>query len=334
MPVPRHQGKNNPNPARVHIESASTSEALARSRGLTDRDFTLISYLERHRVLTAVQVSRLLFNSDTHARHRLTALYQRGVLARFRREVWPGSQAWRYTLGHVGATLQAATTGTAFPRPAKVTEQVLRLAHAPTTEHLLGVNDFFTLLAGHARTDPHCHLDEWVPESVTAEACAGIVRPDGYGAWTEHHNHVGFFVEYDNDTETLDTLTSKIDKYAELARTVVRKPVLIVVTNPSREQHTHHALARRYPGGVPVPIATAYLSPDHASRKRPPAVHGPVWLRPGAAHRCRLIDLASANHAPRGRSLTRTQAAAPLACNSASAEQPATGCNLSDPQHT
>lgn len=297
--LPRNN--NTPNPPRVQIESANTAEAaLSRARGLTDRDWSLITYLERHRVLTAVQVSRLLFGSDTHARHRLTTLYQRGVLARFRRDLWPGSQPWRYTLGHVGAAVHAATTGTALPQPAKISEKVLRLAHSQHTEHLLGVNEFFTTLVGHARTHQHCTLDQWWPESVTADACGGIVRPDGYGEWTQHGVTLAFFLEYDNGTETLDSLTDKISKYAELAQAGIRKPVLFAFTTTAREQHTHQALKRRYSGGVPVLIATTSLDKSSGAE---PAVLGRVWLPAGHTERHHLIDLAQ----PR----TRTGAARP-----------------------
>lgn len=286
--LPRNN--NIPSPPRVQIETANTAEAaLSRARGLTDRDWSLITYLDRHRVLTAVQISRLLFDSDTHARHQLTTLYQRGVLARFRRDLWPGSQAWRYTLGHVGAAVHAAATGTALPQPAKVSEKVLRLAHSQHTEHLLGVNEFFTTLAGYARTHPHCALDQWWPESVTADACGGIVRPDGYGEWTQHGVTLAFFLEYDNGTETLNALTDKISKYAELAQAGIRKPVLFAFTTTIREQHTHQALKRRYSGGVPVLIATTSLDKPSGAQ---PAVLGRVWLPAGHTESHHLIDLA------------------------------------------
>ncbi len=296
MPSPRLPGNNNdPSPARVQLEPHTTAQSLTRARGLTHRDLTLISYLARHRVLTAVQISRLLFGSETHARHRVTALHKQGVLARFRREVWPGSQAWRYTVGHVGAAVHAAATGAAFPRPSKVTEKIMRLAHSPHTDHLLGVNDFFTTLAGHARTREDCQLDQWWPEPITAEACAGIVRPDGYGEWRQHGSTLAFFVEYDNGTETLDAIIDKIRKYGELAHAVTRKPVLFLFTSTAREHHTHQKLKRHYSGGLPVPIATTSLdqppNPDPRISTEAP-ITGRVWLRPNNPERQHLADLA------------------------------------------
>jgi hypothetical protein len=61
-----------------------------------------------------------------------------------------------------------------LPKPSTVTEKVLRLAHSPHTEHLLGVNEFFTRLAGHARLPDGCALRQWLPETITADACGGI----------------------------------------------------------------------------------------------------------------------------------------------------------------
>ncbi|MFE5505427.1 replication-relaxation family protein [Amycolatopsis japonica] len=294
MPASRLPRNSNTHPLKVEIEPVSTGDALARSRGLTDRDLSLLGYLDQHRVLTALQVMRLLFGSPHHARHRLAALYHRGVLARFRREVWPGSQSWRYTLGHVGAAVHAAATDAPLPKPSAVTEKVLRLAHSPHTEHLLGVNEFFTVLTGHARTNPGCVLRKWTPETVTADACGGIVRPDGYGEYRDLHGTIGFFYEHDTGTETLDTLTDKITKYAELARSGIRQPVLFGLPGPGRERNLHDAWARRWPTGPPVTVATTSTG-DTA------VVTDPVWLPAGSHVRRTLTQLATParRHSPR-----------------------------------
>ncbi|WP_162829973.1 replication-relaxation family protein [Amycolatopsis palatopharyngis] len=278
----------------MQLQPASNGEALARSRGLTERDMSLLSYLDRHRVLTALQVTRLLFGSAHHARHRLTALYQRGVLARFRREVWPGSQPWRYTLGHVGATVHAAATDTPLPKPSAVTEKVLRLAHSPHTEHLLGVNEFFTHLAGHARLHEGCALGQWWPETITADACGGIVRPDGYGEYTDPNGTLGFFYEHDTGTETLHTLTDKITKYAELAQAGIGKPVLFRLPSVARERHLHEAITRRWPGRLPVPVAT--FAADHPAPNEPAT--DAVWLPVGQTRRRALTQLPAPLGAP------------------------------------
>lgn len=224
MRVSRHSSIHPHTPPRVDIRPAgkasSQQAVLTHSRGLTARDAEVIQYLARHRVLTALQLARLVFGSYSHARSRLAVLHERGVLARFRRDIWPGSQPWRYTLGPVGALVHAAATGAALPRPVTVTvtvtETVLRLAHSAHTEHRLGVNDFFATLAGHAQQDENCVLGEWWLENEGGETCAGIVRPDAYGEYTNDDRTLGFFYEYDTGTETLDTLVEKVGKYAGL----------------------------------------------------------------------------------------------------------------------
>jgi hypothetical protein len=287
----------------VQLRHATSTEALELARGLTDRDRSLITYLSRHRVLTPVQITRLLFGSTHHARHRLATLHERGVLARFRRDIWPGSQPWRYTLGHVGATVHAAATDAPLPKPSTITEKVLRLAHSAHTEHLLGVNEFFTTLAGHARTHPGCGLRQWWPESITADACAGIVRPDGYGDYTDPQGEIGFFYEHDTGTETLDTLTEKITKYSTLARAGVGNPVLFGLPSAQREEHFHAALNGSWPAGPPVLVATAETpnTTGHTASKRPVIglAADPVWRPVGYSRRLRLTQLpatATARH--------------------------------------
>jgi hypothetical protein len=301
--VPQRLRTLSPQPPRVQLRHATSTEALELARGLTDRDLSLITYLHRHRVLTPVQITRVLFGSAHHARHRLATLHARGVLARFRRDIWPGSQPWRYTLGHVGAIVHAAATDAPLPKPSTITEKVLRLAHSAHTEHLLGVNDFFTTLAGHSRTHPGCELRQWWPETTTAEACGGIVRPDGYGEYSDPHGTIGFFYEHDTGTETLNTLTDKITKYGTLVRAGVGNPVLFELPNRQREQHFHAELADRWPAGPPVLVATAATTtahPDstnttgHAVTSAWPAMNlasDALWLPAGTKHRLPLTQL-------------------------------------------
>jgi hypothetical protein len=175
---------NSQRPPRIDVPTGAIADALTRGRGLTDRDHRVIGHLAQHRVLTALHVARLEFGSYSHARSRLAQLHRRGILARFRRDLFPGAQAWRYTLGHTGAVLHAAATNQPLPRPAAITETVLRLAHSSHTEHLLGVNTFFTSLVGYARTHPGHTLELWWPEPQAARHCGGLLRPDGYATYT------------------------------------------------------------------------------------------------------------------------------------------------------
>lgn len=293
MLVSRYSRIHPHTPPRVEVRPASRADVLTQSRGLTAPDAEVISYLARHRVLTALQLARLVFVSYSHARSRLAVLHERGVLARFRRDIWPGSQPWRYALGPVGAVVHAAATGAALPRPATVAENVLRLAHSAHTEHRLGVNDFFATLAGRARHDPDCALDEWWPESEIGETCAGIVRPDAYGKYTDHDHTLSFFYEHDTGTETIETLVEKVGKYAELADAGIRKPILFQLPSTNRETtstspshkggRTRHPYPWRPcpPTSLPLPASAScpplrpswtpcgYLSATHAAAGSP-----------------------------------------------------------------
>jgi hypothetical protein len=313
-------------PPRVDVPAGAIADALTRGRGLTDRDHRVIGHLARHRVLTALHVARLEFGSYSHARSRLAQLHHRGVLARFRRDLFPGAQAWRYTLGHTGAVLHAAATDQPLPRPAAITETVLRLAHSSHTEHLLGVNTFFTSLAGHARTHPGHALELWWPEREAARHCGGLLRPDGYSTYTypapipdpasgrpglaggvssgqsrpaagPSRQSIAFFYEHDNGTESLDTLVAKIDRYGELADAGLGHPVLIRLPTTAREHHLHEALARRWPGRPPVPVAT--LPADQLAPTGPaitpasPSVLDALWMPAGHHQRRTLTQFAT-----------------------------------------
>lgn len=295
MPVSRHTSIQAHTPPHIDIRPTGRLDIAASARGLTARDATVVTYLAQHRVLTALQIARLVFGSYSHARARLVALHSRGVLARFRRRIWPGSQPWRYTLGPVGAAVHAAATGQPTPRAATVSEAVWRLAYAPATEHLLGVNDFFAALAGYARTRNDCQLQRWRPETETRAACGDLVRPDAYGQWCQAGHTIGFFYEHDTGTETLEVVVTKVAKYTDLAEAGITRPVLFRLPTTTREQNLRHALTRRWPGRTPVPVAT--MAADQLGPSRydlAPASPCPaetVWLPVGQLGRVRLADL-------------------------------------------
>lgn len=271
----------------IQMTSATTTaDAIEEGRRLTERDRWIIDILAEHRALTAEQVARLDFPNPDKARHRLVLLYRRGVLARFRRCVRPGSQHWRYTLGLIGEAIHAAQTGAAMPRAANVREKIVRLAESRNLDHLLGVNEFFVSLIHHARHHPGCALDEWWSERRTAASCGTIVRPDGYGQWSEHGRTLGFFLEHDNDTERLSELVAKLDRYAELTRAGVSRPVLFFFSNTTR-LHNFARLAHRmrWPAGLTVAAAAAdQLGPTLSPADR-------LWLPLDSDQRTRLIEL-------------------------------------------
>jgi hypothetical protein len=136
-------------------------------------------------------------------------------------------------------------------------------------DHRLGVNQFFTDLAGYARTHPGHALHRWWPESRCAQpgafsdhsdpiahATAPTIRPDGHGVWTDGVQTMPFFLEYDTGGEPLTTLIRKLVAYTHFATaTGLRWPVLFWLHSADRERHLHQRIAEA--GRLPVPVATA-----------------------------------------------------------------------------
>jgi len=248
----------------VRLAGADPLAVLAR---LTDRDRYLCRLLAEHRVLTTSQISELAFGSATTAQHRLVCLHRLGVLARFRRYAPAGSEPWHYTLGLVGAQLIAAETGVDPPSPAVLRARTVALAGSQRLDHLVGVNAFFTALAGQARrSGGTAVLEAWWSERRTTAEYGEFARPDGYGVWREDGARVAFFLEHDTGSEPLPRVVVKLAGYTDLADADSQPAVLVFwLPGPRRE-----AALRRALGHQPIPVATA--SPTLGG----PA--GAVWL--------------------------------------------------------
>lgn len=148
----------------------------------------------------------------------------------------------------------------------------------------------------------------------------GLVRPDGYGEWTEHTSDsdpapdgadgraVGvarFFLEHDTGTETIGTLLGKIGKYGALATArPTAPPVLIHLPTAARETHLHRAITHRY--GHPGPAARIATSTHELTETHGP--HARIWRPAGRTYRLTLAELATTraprpawlDHRPRG----------------------------------
>ncbi|MBB6379687.1 hypothetical protein BKA01_006962 [Pseudonocardia eucalypti] len=253
---------------------------------MTDRDRRVLALLIEHRVATADQIARVEFPCPNRARVRLEQLATRHFLARWRPYVRPGSAPYHYTVGPVGAALDAAANERPAPKPSEVARDAWRLEHSPNLAHRLGVVEFFTRLHGHARTFPGAALVEWWSEETTAPECMGVLRPDGYGRWTEPTRdgqcEVQFLYEHDRGTEPLDTLLAKLDKYRILAeRHQVNLPVLIELPTHVREANLHRAIARRRPADGPFVFVATTSTEYLAAAGHNPA--GPIWRPAGAS---------------------------------------------------
>ncbi|MDA8285628.1 MAG: replication-relaxation family protein, partial [Actinomycetota bacterium] len=126
-------------------------------------------------------------------------------------------------------------------------------------------------------------LEEWWSERRCAREWGEVVRPDGYGIWTEHRTSLPFLLEHDNGTERLDRLAQKLDGYARLAAEAGHPNwVLFTFAGPRRE-----AEARRVLSHPIVPVATSARSPGMAPESA-------VWLPvTSAGPRLRLAQLAT-----------------------------------------
>ncbi|MFE3259478.1 replication-relaxation family protein [Nocardia sp. NPDC059229] len=269
-----------------HRSGFSFSDALAAQRLLTPRDLRLVGLLAEHRVLTAHQIARLLFGCDDTAQRRLKLLATRGVLARFRCCIRPGSQEYRYTLGPLGAMIHAADHGLPLPTARTSSEKAFKLSRHPQLDHLLGINEFFTTLAHHARTHPGSELVVWRNEYAAADMCGRMAHPDGYGHWTENGRSVRFFLEYDTGTEQLSRLVDKLHGYRDVATAGLNLPILFVFPGAARRDNFLRTLTGHPTSTSTLTIAATPLPDLDAAG---PTV--PIWQTPASTIRCRLIDL-------------------------------------------
>jgi hypothetical protein len=171
----------------------------------------------------------------------------------------------------------------------------MHLIQSPKTNHLLGVNSFFTDLAGYARRHPGTKLQRWWPESRTANSPSAVlatgprVRPDGHGIFVEEGRTVAFFLEYDTGTEPIRTLVDKLDGYAALGQQGTYCPVLFYLHSHTREQNLHERIGTCHNAFVATAVRSAAAGPEASPADR-------VWLLHGAhdsGDRLRLSGLPS-----------------------------------------
>jgi len=250
---------------RVPAPSAKP-DPLSVYRRLTPRDRLLLSWLAEHYLLSTDQIHRALFTARRTAQQRLTILHRLGVLHRFTFSTARGTPetSYLYTLGPVGLrrhpTAYHDPDNLKLKAPRSSIERADRIARSPRLAHLLGVNQFFVDLHAHARTRPDAVLHRWWSEQhATAAFSRAKIFPDGHGVFTAGGSTVGFFLEYDRDTENLARVVRKLKGYERLARHGPRFPVLLSVPTARRETSLLRVLH-----GVPtaMPVATA-VHGDH-----------------------------------------------------------------------
>jgi hypothetical protein len=234
-------------------------------------------------VLTSSQVADICFTGERRARMRLAELYALDVLDRFRPRRGGSPVPFHWVLGPLGAALVAAEHGVETADLAWRRRLAGELAASQRLAHLVGTNGFFCALCRSARTRAGSRLEQWWSERRCAAEWGEVVRPDGYGVWTEHATSLPFLVEYDNGTERLERLARKLDGYARLAQAAGHPNwVLFSFPSPRREAEARRVL--RHPV---VPVATT----ARAGRVAP---DGPAWLPASSTGmaRVRLVELA------------------------------------------
>jgi Replication-relaxation len=296
----------------------AVNEALLRVQyQLTDRDLILLGWLADHGTLTTPQITNALYGSLRFAQRRLTKLVEAGLLDRFRpQKPDGGTHPNHYVLTQLGVEVVAAQRDEPdLPRRDAARKRRWWLTNRANLVHLLAVNEFFTDLAGHARTHPGTGLERWWPsarcqrpgafEQVGLDEAgrrpmalnvlfSATIAADGHGVWIDATGaevaRVPFFAEIDMGTEDLVRVAGKVHAYERFAHaTGLVWPVLFWLGSHPRERHLHDRL--RQPNTF-VPIATATRDAAACDGTGPA---DRVWWLHGhhASQRVTLADLAT-----------------------------------------
>ncbi|MCI0688221.1 MAG: replication-relaxation family protein, partial [Sporichthyaceae bacterium] len=260
----------------------AVADVAGELRRLTPRDRWLCELLHEHQVLATEHVAALAFDTVHTARNRLNLLGHRHVLARFRDCVRPGSQAWRWTLGWVGASYIAARDGKPNPRLGSVADRINRLSASPRLAHLLGVNGLFVDLAAHARNSAHAALSVWWSERTCHAHTADLAHPDGHGVWTEHGRTIGFWLEYDTGSEPAHRVVAKLDGYTRLRRASGQPHAVLFHLQTARQEQSLHARLAAHPAVTGGELLVATASSERGGH---PA--GRIWRPAGHSGRLR-----------------------------------------------
>jgi len=283
---------------RVPPASAAKADPLAGLRRLTPRDRVLLSWLAEHYLLSTEQITTALFTSRRTAQQRLTILHRIGAVSRFTHSptgggARGGTGQYLYTLGPLGVALHPTAytdpDNPAARAPRSHTERRLNIARTPKLAHLLGTNQFVIDLHAHARRDPRCRVERWWSEHhATASYGMTGACPDAHGIWRVGRTTTGWFLEYDNATENLSRVITKLLAYERLAKDGPRYPVLLWVPTRQREQHLLDLL---HGTTTVMPVATATHCPDPGAQ---------VWTLAGAEGLRLALHQLPSDHGPHG----------------------------------
>lgn len=249
---------------------------------LTRRDRYLLRLLYEHDVLTTTHLCDVGFATRRRATYRLAQLYGLRLIDRVRPLVTRGSGEHHWVLDEAGAVVVAAERGLTRRELGWRREEALALASGgQRLEHLAGVNGFFVGLLKTSRRQPGARLSVWWSERRCAAEWGDLVRPDGYGVWTEAGNTVAFALEYDRGTERpAERLAAKLPGYQELMAEDVRPNWLLVAFISER----HEQVAREALATSTLPIATATVRTGTSPT-------APIWQPLDGDYRVALCEL-------------------------------------------
>jgi hypothetical protein len=301
---------NPQNPKHSKKKTAPPNPLVRLRNHATDRDRKILGWLYDHHTLTTAQIAHALFPSTDFAQRRLLILTQLQAITRFRpNKLDGGSFPNHYVLDQTGFSYVMGERGLGLPRRDEAKRRLQSVMTRPDLRHLLGGNQFFIDLAGHAQTHEGCTLERWLPPSAFHSfgdffrwgdnlklATMGetrLPRPDGHGVWREDGRAVPFFLEYDTGSERRETLAEKIFKYATLqAGTQWVWPSLFVLPSQRREDNLHRYMT----GYTRAPKALWYTTNAEYLEAADETPAGAVWragglLREAVSGPTRLIDL-------------------------------------------
>jgi predicted transcriptional regulator len=229
----RRSKKSSPSGRRTHFSILG---------GITDRDTQILLQLYEHKVLTTEQIYELHFSSLPRARKRLSQLYERGLLDRFRPPKRPGSYPHHYVLDDLGAKVVAGYLGVELKELRFRKDRLLGLSKSPFLRHLRDTNGFFSRLAHECgQAGDGIRLSLWLGER---RGRLFAIRPDGLGRVSSPDGDVSFWLELDRGTETHERLEDKMYKYARSAVGPEDLPhaVLFCFHSKDRESRARRAL--------------------------------------------------------------------------------------------
>lgn len=202
----------------------------ARARRVADRlshrDFAVLGSLRDFRLMTGAQLRRLHFGGEQlatqarKARAALARLTDQQVIVRLRRRVGgirAGSDGYVYGLSGLGYAVLDLETAT-VQRHRGVTQTKLAFQ-----SHVLAVSELVVELREYESAGL-CDIEELCAEPDCWRSTSGIagqrrvLKPDAYVRMGVGDYELAAFIEIDQDTESLPTITRKLGVYLDYWR--------------------------------------------------------------------------------------------------------------------